>query len=558
MSHQDSFTDCMPLISRDKNVVLIFQGENYLDNDGFARMRRSGRSVDRSNARYLLELYSELGEVGFLRQLNGWYCGVIVDLRTKRITLFNDRYGIGRVYIHEGKDEFLFASEAKSLLKIRPALRTIEPEALAEYLRFNCVIEDKTIFKGVSLLPGGSSWVFENNALKKKQRYFDFRDWENQPSLGDDALYARFAETVSTVFPAYAESSQKIAVSLTAGLDTRAIMAALKQSNQSVTCYTFGGSWGELFDIRTARKIAKLYNESFDVIKINEFFLKDFSKFAQKAIYLSDGTHDAFGAHDVYFNEVARNIAPIRLTGKFGSEVVRVRKLVASMNYQHDLLQPNLRSLVNELPSFMQINQKTHPLTRVVSQEIPWHEFGRLSIEQSKLTQRTPYMDNKLVQLMFQATDGIRTRGNLQERYVRDKTPELSLFMTNLGLFAKPRYMTKVLYGLLWALFKIEYIYLYATPHWLTRIDSSLERLKLERILSGRQKWEAYRIWIRTHFADFIRQTLLSPGAHFPRFFEKKTVEEMITRHIAGTHNYLNEINKVLTIELICSTLLTA
>ncbi len=30
----------------------------------------------------------------------------------------------------------------------------------------------------------------------------------------------------------------------------------------------------------------------------------------------------------------------------------------------------------------------------------------------------------------------------------------------------------------------------------------------------------------------------------------------MVDRHIAGTHNYLNEINKVLTIELICSSLL--
>ena len=57
-------------------------------------------------------------------------------------------------------------------------------------------------------------------------------------------------------------------------------------------------------------------------------------------------------------------------------------------------------------------------------------------------------------------------------------------------------------------------------------------------------------------FADFIQQTLLNPKAQFAQFFNSKTVEEMVRRHIAGTHNYLNEINKVLTVELICSSLL--
>ena len=106
------------------------------------------------------------------------------------------------------------------------------------------------------------------------------------------------------------------------------------------------------------------------------------------------------------------------------------------------------------------------------------------------------------------------------------------------------------------ALFKVEYIYLFATPHWLTYIDRTLARLRLERILAGRQKWEGYRLWIKTHFADFIQETLLSPKAQYTNLFERTAVEQMIKRHIAGTHNYLNEINKVLTTELIYSSLL--
>ena len=110
----------------------------------------------------------------------------------------------------------------------------------------------------------------------------------------------------------------------------------------------------------------------------------------------------------------------------------------------------------------------------------------------------------------------------------------------------------------MWALFKLEYTYLYPLPHWLTWIDRRLEKLKPERLFAGRQKYEAYRIWFKTNFAWFIRDTLLSPRAHCTEFFDKNGLEKVVGRHLAGTHNYLREINKMLTVELIYSSLLKA
>jgi asparagine synthase (glutamine-hydrolysing) len=556
MNHQGSFSDCMPLINHRNDVVLIFQGENFLDDESRSRLKPFGGGDDKSNAHYLMDLYEEFGENFFLR-LNGWFSGVIADLSKKKITLFNDRFGMGRIYIHEGKDEFIFGSEAKSLLKVRPDLRSIEVESLAEQLRYNCVAKNRTLFKGISRLPAAACWDFENSVLPKRRHYFDFSDWEQQPALGPDEFYQTFSETVSRVFPRYARGTNAVAVSLTAGLDSRTITAALQEENRSVSCYTFGGGWGELFDVSVARKIAKVYNQRFETISIDDRFLSGFSDFARRAIYISDGTHDAFGAHDVYFNENARKIAPIRLTGKFGSEVVRIRRLMPSLTYQSDLLQPSLRSLVEELPSYAEMNPNGHPLTRVVCEEIPWHEFGRVAIEQSGLTLRTPYMDNELVKLMYQAGPTVRMAGTVQEQYVREKSRALSAIATNMGKFAcDNRVITKLFHVAALALFKVEYIYLYATPHWLTRADRALANLRLEKILSGRQKWEGYRLWIKTHFSDFIREMLLNPQANYTQHFEKTTIERMVRRHLAGTHNYLNEINRALSVELIYSTLL--
>jgi asparagine synthase (glutamine-hydrolysing) len=343
---------------------------------------------------------------------------------------------------------------------------------------------------------------------------------------------------------------------LTAGLDSRLILAAVPDLNGSLSCCTYGGTWGETFDIATAREIAKLQHHPFDVIRINESFLKNFGSYATRNIYLSDGTHDAFGAHDVYFNQIAREIAPVRLTGKFGSEVVKNRKLIPWLSYNKKLLQPYFRPYLNQLQPRDKSNQK-HSLSNAVFEEIPWYEFGRVAVERSQLTLRSPYLDNDLVKLMFQAPPDVRAEGQMQGRYIKEKSPRLGAVLTNMGDMGNNHpLITKLRYNFYKALFKTEYIYLYAAPHWLTWLDRRLEKLHLERIFAGREKFEGYRIWIRTELSEFIRQCLLNPEAQYTQFFDRNSVEKIVKRHIAGTHNYLHEINKVLTIELIYSSLL--
>ena|SRR5215469_3807839 len=554
LSHPHSLGEQMPLVSADKQRVLIVTGEHI----SHARKPNSANGDGSGKAQYdyLLKSYEELGDK-FLGTLNGWFRGIAIDLAQRKVTLFNDRYGMGRIYVHEGEDEFLFASEAKSILKVRPAVRAIDPAALAQLLRFNCVLGNKSLFKGISLLPPASSWCITGGSSLKRQTYFDFADWEGQALLNQEEFSEKFSQTVSSVFPAYMEGEQPVALSLTAGLDTRVILAAAREQRKVLPCYTFGGAWGELFDIRVARKLAAVCNQPHEVVTLNDQFLQEFPKYAQESVYISDGAHDVCGAHDIFFNKIVRNMAPIRLTGKFGSEIIKIRKLIRSGDFSHDLLQPSFVPFLDEAGTFAQASQRKHALSRVVAEEIPWYEFGRVSIEQSQTILRTPYMDNELVKLMYQAPPDVRTSRDLQMKFVIDKGHELTAFSTDLGRIGyRNQFSTKVTSFSLWALFKMEYTYLYPLPHWLTWVDRKLERLRPERLFAGRQKYEAYRIWFKTHFAGFIRDTLLNPSAYCTQFFDKNGLERVVRGHTEGTHNYFREINKMLTVELIGSTLL--
>jgi hypothetical protein len=144
-----------------------------------------------------------------------------------------------------------------------------------------------------------------------------------------------------------------------------------------------------------------------------------------------------------------------------------------------------------------------------------------------------------------------------QERYIAARCPALAALPTNSGVFlpglARPAYA-----AFRKACFKLEYIYLLSTPHWLAWMDDWIAWCGLDRLMVGKHKFEAYRLWSKRHFAEFFFDTLLNPGADYGLFFDKATVANMLRQHSAGTRNYANELNKVLTTELIYASLIRA
>lgn len=553
--HQSTIADSWLLMEPKPDVHLILHGENFLVPDGVGEAAPSAEHHSKL-AEYLVRSYEQSGD-RFLEELNGWFSGLVVDRRRRRIVLFNDRYGMGRVYFHETNDGFYFASEAKSLLRTRPELRTIRPEALAQQLRCNCVLGEQTLFKGISRLPNASAWVFEPASPVQRKQFFQFSEWEALPELPAVEFSQQFDAVVSRVFPRYVGGSEPVGMSLTAGLDTRVIMASIEGLTVNLPAYTFGGNLGETFDIRTARKVAHILGQSHQTIRIDDHYFKNFADYVRRSVYISDGTHEALGAHDLYFNEQARRIAPVRLTGKFGSEVVRIRRMIPYDTFPVELLQPGFREALAKVPRVEQVSKYTHGLTRVVAEEIAGYEYGRVAVEQSQVTLRTPYMDNELIRLMYQSPRAMRADGILQADYVRRHSSRLNAVLTNLSRSGEGNRLKKeILFQMFRALFKAEYIYLFAAPHWMTWLDTRLERLHLERWLAGRQKFEGYRIWLRTQTADAVRQILLNPNAGLTEFFDKRSVERVVDRHLRGSHNYLGEINKMLTVELVCNSLL--
>ncbi|HUL52567.1 MAG TPA: hypothetical protein VLT83_04055, partial [Opitutaceae bacterium] len=251
-----------PVWNGNRTVGLIFVGEEF------------SHGVN-GDASAVLRLYEEHG-AAFLAQLNGCYAGLLVDLPERKAVLFNDRFGLGRIYHHQSPDGFYFSSEAKSLLAALPRVRRLDPQGLAEFYAVGCVLQNRTLFDGVALLPPGSAWTFHGDGRVEKQRYFDPAEWEGQETL-DAASYAgKLQEVFGRVAPRYLQGGRQVAMSLTGGLDSRAILAWVRAAPGSLPCYTFAGPYRDCADVRISRRLAQLTRQPHTTLRIGKEFFADF------------------------------------------------------------------------------------------------------------------------------------------------------------------------------------------------------------------------------------------------------------------------------------------
>lgn len=116
VARKNSFSDGMPLRNERGDVILIFSGEEFPEPGTAQRLKERGHELDLSGPSYLVHLCEE--GCSFPAELNGRFHGLLIDRKRRTALLFNDRYGMHRIYYHESKDAFYFAAEAKAILAV--------------------------------------------------------------------------------------------------------------------------------------------------------------------------------------------------------------------------------------------------------------------------------------------------------------------------------------------------------------------------------------------------------------------------------------------------------
>jgi asparagine synthase (glutamine-hydrolysing) len=545
-SLEGSFAAAQPFFSAEKEVVCLFSGEIFQDPE--ENNERAGTSTKQDLGRFLVDRYEKEGEQKF-QCLNGLFSGLLIDRRRRHAFLFNDRYGIERIYVYESSDGLYFASEAKALLRVLPGARTFDGTGIAQLLTFGCTLEWQTLFRGVQLLPGGSLWVVNGKNVLKK-RYFEPHTWEPRPALTESEFESRFKETFKRILPRYFRSESSIGVSLTGGFDTRMITACMPHGLPPPVSYTFTGPKPTILDASIAARVAQACGMEHQNVRIDADFFANFAAITDKTVYVTDGCFGVTGAHEVYFNGKARELATTRLTGNFGSEILRGMSTLKPIGLWRELFSKEVNQMIDSCTAGLRADDG-HPISFAAFREIPWNLFGSLAAGRSQVTFRTPYLDNDLVALAFQVPDSLRKSSLVALNLVRENSPVLGVIPTDRGRGGSGSGVFYLLKRLFCEVtFKLDYIYSESLPSALVPFDSLIEHCDMVGI-TGLHKFLRYRRWFRTSLASYLREALANAQTRQMPYWNKGFLERMAADHISGRRNYIREINAVLTLDAI-------
>ncbi len=549
VARKASFSDGMPLVNEKGGRTLVFSGEEFSDPAVAVQLRQNGHDLAGPKASYLVHMSEEAPS--FPACLNGRFQGLLVDRNQKSAMLFNDRYGMHRLYYHEAKDAFYFAAEAKAILKVRPELRKANLRGLGEFVACDCTLENRSFFEGIEVLPPASAWTFCQGNLEKRDSYFHPRDWEEQSALDPESYYQELRRVFSRNLPNYFIGDEKIAMSLTGGLDSRMIMAWHKSPPESLPCYSFGGIYRDCQDVVIARRVAKACGQTHQAIPVAEEFLSRFSHYAERTVYLTDGCVRVSHSPDLFVNEKARQIAPTRMTGNYGGEVLRRVRAFKAGSPPAGLFHPDLEPYFEQAKVTYDKVIQTHPLSFAVFRQAPWHHYGLLSLEQTQLTLRSPFLDNELVKLVFQAPDSACQDNEVSLRLIEDGNPALKKIRTDRGLAGNYNSLVSAWNQAFFEFtYKAEYAYDYGMPQWVAKVDHLLSPLHLERLFLGRQKFYHFRVWYRDALAKYIQEILLDPRTLSRPYLVGENLETIVKSHVKGNRNYTLAIHTLLTLEL--------
>lgn len=529
--HKGSFSDCLPITNEKRDKILIYFGENFYDLDELDELKRRNHKFERKNASHIIHMYEEWGEE-FLIKLNGWFHGILIDIKEKKIILFNDRYGMQRLYYFEGKNAFYFSAEAKAMLKLMPQLRQIEIVSLSELFSYNCVLDNRSLFKELYILPGGSCWTFYKGGEVKKKTYFEPSILENQPLLEKEFHYERLKNTFHNILKRYFRSEDQIGMFLNGGLDCRILLANAQYGPGKLPCYTLRSVYGETDNVKVARRLAEIIGQSLRVVTIDDNFFLKYHDLLEKTVYVSEGNRDASGTIELYMHQIAREITPIQMSDICGGIFLRREGLIHLNNLKSSLFSNEFQNLLNEAHA-KYIKLSSISLTHNLNKGLPWTVYGKLSIQQSQSTVRSPFTDNDFVNLLYRVPEEVISSDNVSIRMIEDGNPLLKKIggkgtVRNLKSFFDCCMLKRM-----------------------SKINKYIRNIERKRVFLKGNNLSHLRIWYRDELSNYLKEVLLDERSTSRFYINKASLEHIVTAHNKGIKNYTNEINKLLTAEFV-------
>ncbi|MFX4262063.1 asparagine synthase (glutamine-hydrolyzing) [Pelotomaculum propionicicum] len=312
-----------PLSNEDGTVWVTFNGCIYNYLELAQTLRRKGHHFRTySDTEVIVHAYEEYGK-DCLKYFIGMFAFAVWDDRKKILFCARDRMGVKPFYYIKEADAFVFASEIKALLSTSLVPKKVDRRALQEYLVFQTVLGEKTLFEHIyKLLPGHYMIVNENACIAENKKYWDLSfdiDYDHTEEYFVDRLRVLLEDAVKIRL----RSDVPLGAHLSGGMDSSTVVCLTSMLNitgEKLKTFTGAFNEGENFDeTRYSRLVAdKAGAECLEIYPTAE----DFIETLPKIIYYMDEPAAGPGVFPQYMvSRLASEHVKVVLGGQGGDEI---------------------------------------------------------------------------------------------------------------------------------------------------------------------------------------------------------------------------------------------
>ena len=245
-----------PISNDDKKLIIVFNGEiyNYIDLRK-ALINKGVKFNTASDTEVVLKMYEIYGN-DFLADLDGMFGFSIFNQNEMTLIIARDRFGEKPIYYTKTDKEFIWSSELKSIVGIRPELKNISEVSLQLFLSLGYIPAPYTIYQNIfKLEPASYLKINVRNLEYSINKYWTVKDFDSKISYKNacnkiqDLLFSSVEKRMISDVP--------IGVFLSGGVDSTIIASIMsKISSSKINTFTVGFDNVKYDESSRANKIA--------------------------------------------------------------------------------------------------------------------------------------------------------------------------------------------------------------------------------------------------------------------------------------------------------------
>jgi asparagine synthase (glutamine-hydrolysing) len=309
-----------PFANEDGTIQVVTNGEIYNFEDVKRELQAHGHVFHtRSDIEIVAHAYEQWGE-GFVSRLRGMFAIALWDGRTRTLIAARDRAGEKPLYYARTARGLVLASEIKALLTRADVPRTLDLEALDQFLTYEYVISPRTMLEHVRRLPAAHYLRWRDEQLSI-HRYWDaasvaVKDWREADAV--EALRAALARAVDSQMM----SDVPLGVFLSGGIDSTAIVAfmdaAAARRGVTVNTFSMGFDDGSYNELPYARAVAEAFGTNHREGRVTPNVAALFDRLV---LHFDEPFGDVSLFPTFMVSEIARRHVTVALAGDGGDEL---------------------------------------------------------------------------------------------------------------------------------------------------------------------------------------------------------------------------------------------